>query len=154
VVIDNVELTQLTNLDDIPWAELHRPWGLVRMKLVSVSLAANSFVNIIEYQAGTKLMTHYHAGPVHAYTMSGRWRYLEYDWVAGPNSYVCELPGGKHTLYCEETMQALFVTQGAFIYFDDEDRVTAFADASTMLADVKAALVAQGLSLPAGVLKS
>jgi hypothetical protein len=153
-MIHDSELTDLTNLDDVPWAQLQRPWGLVRMQLVSVSLAANSFVNIIEYQAGTRLMKHYHAGPVHAYTMSGRWRYLEYDWVAGPNSYVYEQPGGSHTLYCEETMRALFVTQGAFIYFDDNDRVTGFADASTMLADVKAALEAQGLSLPDGVVKS
>ncbi len=42
------------------------------MQLISVSLAANTFANIIEYEAGTVLCRHYHTGPVHAYTMSGR----------------------------------------------------------------------------------
>ncbi len=100
-------------IDDIPFATLIRPWGTTRMQLISVSLATNTFVNIIEWTGGTQLPRHYHTGTVHAYTMYGSWRYLEYDWVAESNSYVHEPPGTTHTLRVEADMKALFVTQGA-----------------------------------------
>ena len=96
---------------------------------MSVSLSTNTFVNIIEWAAGTQLPRHHHTGWVHAYTMTGSWRYLEYDWVAEANSYVHEPPGTNHTLLVEEDVKAMFVTQGAFIYFDDDDRITSYSDA-------------------------
>ena len=57
--------------DDVPWATLHRPYGITRMKLLQVSLATNSFTNMIEWEAGVQLPRHLHAGSVHAYTLSG-----------------------------------------------------------------------------------
>jgi hypothetical protein len=48
----------------------------------------------------------------------------------------------------------LFITQGAFIYFDENDVMTGYSDAQTMLADVTAALEKQGLELPASVVKN
>jgi 2,4'-dihydroxyacetophenone dioxygenase len=146
--------TEHTPLADIPWAVLDRPWGLVRMQLIAVSLATNTFVNIIDYQAGTQLQKHHHTGPVHAYTMKGKWHYLEYDWFAEADSYVYEPPGTNHTLHVDEDMRAMFITQGAFIYFDDNDEMVGYSDAQTMLGDIKAALARQGLELPASVVKN
>lgn len=146
--------TDHTPLDSIPWAVLERPWGVTRMQLVAVSLATNTFVTIIDYVAGTQLQKHHHTGPVHAYTMTGRWRYLEYDWVAEANSYVYEPPGTNHTLRVLEDMRALFVTQGAFIHVDDGGAMIGYSDAQTTLRDVEAALARQGLRLPASVVKN
>lgn len=146
-------VTEYISLADIPFAEIHRPWGLTLMQLISVDLRTNTFVNIIKWPKGLQLARHHHSGPVHAYTMEGAWRYLEYDWVAGPHSYVHEPPGTNHTLRVEEDVTAMFITQGAFIYFDEAGSVTGYSDAGTMLEDVRAALDAQGLKLPAGVVK-
>ncbi|GGL12766.1 2,4'-dihydroxyacetophenone dioxygenase family protein [Nocardia jinanensis] len=145
--------TEHIDLADIPFAELHRPWGTTYMKLISVSLVTNTFVNIIKWPAGIQLARHHHTGTVHAYTMDGAWRYLEYDWVARAGSYVHEPPGTNHTLHVDEDTTAMFITQGAFIYFDDNDNITAYSDAGTILGDVERALQAQGLALPAGVVK-
>jgi quercetin dioxygenase-like cupin family protein len=141
------------DVDDVPFATLRRPWGTTRMQLIHVSLVTNTFVNIIEWKAGTQLPRHHHAGTVHAYTFWGRWRYLEYDWVAGPNSYVFEPPGTNHTLRVEEDMKGLFVTQGAFIYFDEEGRISSYSDAGVMLEECSRALAAEGLKLPDSVLR-
>ena len=52
-------ITEHTKLDEVPVALLIRPWGVVKMQLVSVSLATNTFVNIIEWTAGTELARHH-----------------------------------------------------------------------------------------------
>jgi quercetin dioxygenase-like cupin family protein len=145
--------TEHVRLDDIPFAELKRPWGTTYMQLINVDLHTNTFVNIIKWPKGVQLATHHHTGPVHAYTMKGRWRYLEYDWVAEENSYVHEPPGTNHTLRVEEDTTAMFVTQGAFIYFDEQGEITSYSDAGVILRDVTAALKEQGLELPPGVVK-
>jgi hypothetical protein len=137
----------------IPFATLRRPWGTTRMQLLNVCLATNTFTNIIEWTAGTRLPKHHHSGTVHAYTISGRWHYLEYDWVSGPDTFVFEPPGTNHTLEVIEDMRALFVTQGAFIYVDDHDQVVGFSDAGTMLEECRQALAAEGLSLPDSILQ-
>lgn len=146
-------LTEYTDTNKLPFAELHRPWGLTYMKLISVSRITNTYVNIIRYTKGIQLPRHHHTGAVHAYTFSGAWRYLEYDWVAGPGSYVHEAPGTNHTLKIEEDTVALFVTQGANIYFDEKGEVSGWADAHTVAADVRAALERQGLAFDESIFK-
>ena len=138
---------------DIPFATLQRPWGTTRMQLLSVSLATNTFTNIIEWTAGTRLPKHHHTGSVHAYTLSGRWHYLEYDWVAEAGTYVFEPPGTNHTLEVLDNTRALFVTQGAFIYVDEHDVVTGYSDAGTMLDECRAALAKDGCTLPDSILQ-
>jgi len=46
--------------------------------------------------------THYHVAGVHGYTMRGRWRYLEHDWIAEPCTYIYEPAGEAHTLVITE----------------------------------------------------
>lgn len=138
---------------DIPFATLRRPWGTTRMQLLNVCLATNTFTNIIEWPAGTRLPKHHHAGSVHAFTLAGKWHYLEYDWIAEAGTYVFEPPGTNHTLEVLEDTRGLFVTQGAFIYVDEQDRVTGFSDAGTMLDECRRALAAEGRSLPDSILQ-
>jgi quercetin dioxygenase-like cupin family protein len=57
----------------------------------------NYYVNILWCKKGGKLGRHRHRGTVSACTLEGSWRYLEYDWVARPGSYVRESPGVTHT---------------------------------------------------------
>jgi hypothetical protein len=59
---------------------------------------------------------------VHGYTMRGRWRYLEHDWIAEPGTYIHEPAGEAHTLVITgdspEPMMAFFVVEGGLIYLD------------------------------------
>jgi len=139
------------NPDDIPEVRLERPWGTTWMRLIRVSLAENSFTNIVRWKAGTQLPTHLHTGSVDAFTMEGAWRYLEYDWSAKAGDYVHEPPGTVHTLRAEEDTTVFFVNQGGFVWYGPNGEMTKYQDAASTLADVQQVLAAGGLVLPPGV---
>ena len=82
----------------------------------------NAFANILWVKKGGHLGTHRHRGFVSAITLEGSWRYLEYDWVARPGSFVYETPGTAHTLVSDDPngMKAMFWLQGALEFFDDK----------------------------------
>src|SRR6266513_2025701 len=51
------------------------------------------------YPAGAGMVNrHYHPQQVFAYTISGKWGYLEHDWVATKGDWIYEAPGEAHTL--------------------------------------------------------
>src|SRR5256885_1149081 len=50
---------------------------------------------------------HYHPQQVFAYTISGKWGYLEHDWVATAGDFVYEAPGEAHTLVAHEHAQPM-----------------------------------------------
>jgi len=145
--IQSALATNLIAAPDIPFAELHRPWGTTYMKLLRCSLSENSFINIVRWTSGVRLTTHYHAGPVYAYTLSGRWHYEEYDWVATPGTLVHETPGTVHTLVVDEPTEGLFINLGPILYLDGDRRVARVQDAQSTLQDCREALAVQGLEL-------
>jgi len=132
----------------VPWARIERPWGTTYMKLLRCSVQENTFTNIVRYPAGIQLPTHLHTGHVHAFTFEGRWRYLEYDWVAGAGHYVNEPPGTVHTLVIEEETTALFAVHNAFIFFGPGGEFLKYQDAAVTLEDCQAVLARDGLELP------
>ena len=46
---------------------------------------------------------HYHPQQVFAYTISGRWGYLEHDWVATAGDFGDDAPGEAHTLAAHDS---------------------------------------------------
>ena len=44
-----------------------------------------------------QLPKHHHTGTVMVYTIEGKWKYKEHDWVAGPGSIVYETAASTHT---------------------------------------------------------
>ena len=78
-------------------------------------------MNILRVKRSGILSRHQHTGPVSAFTIRGRWHYLERDWWAEEGGYSFEPPGGTHTLGvpdgCDE-MATLFNFTGAYVYVD------------------------------------
>jgi len=85
----------------------------------------NAVANILWVKKNGKLGRHRHRGPVWACTLEGSWRYLEYDWVARPGSYVHESPGVIHTLVSDDTngMKTFFWVSGSLEFYDDNDNL-------------------------------
>ena len=103
---------------DSPWV----PFGdSAAIRHLSFDVRTGSVCNILWVKGGGRIGTHRHRGAVSAVTLEGRWGYYEYDWVAEPGSYVCEMPGTAHTLYSDDPngMKALFWIHGAIDFFDD-----------------------------------
>ena len=87
--------------------------------------AHNSYANILWVKKGGMLGRHRHRGRIYACTLEGEWRYLEYDWVARPGSYVLESPGAVHTLVSDnpEGMKTIFFLNGSLEFLDDNDNL-------------------------------
>lgn len=101
-----------------------------------MNTTAGFYVHVLRVTRAGLIQRHRHTGAVHAYTLKGRWHYLEHDWVAEPGSYVFEPPGETHTLVvpegCEE-MLTLFFVHGALTFVDPEGRPTGYDDVFTRL---------------------
>lgn len=92
----------------------------------------NMWANILAADGAGMVNRHYHPHPVYAYTISGRWGYLEHDWVAGPGDVLFETPGTAHTLVAYESdapMRVFFVVQGPLLWVDDTGVTTGQYDA-------------------------
>jgi quercetin dioxygenase-like cupin family protein len=103
----------------------------VYIRHLSFDVRNNNFTNILRVDAGGKLGRHRHRGPVSGLCLEGTWRYLEYDWVAGPGAYVHEYPGAIHTLVCENPtgMKTLFWMNGSLeFYAEDSDEIVDILD--------------------------
>lgn len=112
-------ITQATIDDDgvwVPYAE-----G-VWIKPCHFNVTTGGFTTLLKGLPGAALGVHYHVGNVRGYTIRGKWRYLEHDWVAEPGSFIYEPAGEAHTLVIAddspEPAIILFVVEGALIYLD------------------------------------
>jgi quercetin dioxygenase-like cupin family protein len=107
---------------DLPWVEQGEG---VWFKPLRLSPEREMWANLLKVAAGGLVNRHRHHGPVEAWVLQGRWRYLEHDWVAGPGFYVHEPEGDVHTLVVEpeEEMVTLFIVYGAIDYLDEEGNV-------------------------------
>jgi quercetin dioxygenase-like cupin family protein len=109
-----------TNLnDDGPWI----PYADgVWIQPCSFNVTTGGFTVLVKGLPGAKLGVHYHVGTVRGYTIRGRWRYLEHDWIAGPGTFVYEPAGEAHTLVITEDSPEpaliLFMVEGGLVYLD------------------------------------
>lgn len=143
-------VTRHVKIEAIPWAN----WILVEVKLLRVAEDGSSYTLLTRMPPGTRLPKHRHLGPVTGYTIEGRWRYLEYDWTAGPGSFIYEPPGSVHTLVVEgdETALVLFEITGGLVLFDEHDNVVGFEDAESARERYRMALEAEGKDYPEDLL--
>ena len=120
--------------DDLPWAVWDEG---VEAKMLRVSRETGTWVIINRFAPGKRIPTHHHDGAVHAYTLKGRWHYLEYDFVASPGSFVFEQAGSTHTLEAmpdsEEPVEVFFVIEGGLILYDDDGNYFGYTDAQMAL---------------------
>ena len=93
-------------------------------------------MNLLRVRKAGVLSRHRHNGPVHAFTLRGRWRYLEHDWEATPMSYAFEPAGETHTLVVPEEVEemiTLFHVTGGYVYVDVEGQALGYEDVFTKL---------------------
>lgn len=106
-----------------------------------LNVSQGYYVNLLRFKGGGTLGCHYHASPVHAHTIKGRWGYKEHSWEASAGTYIFEPPGETHTLevYSEDEMITLFHVTGALLYCDPvTGQFTGYDDVFTKLEKAKA----------------
>lgn len=113
-----------------------------------LNVSQGYYLNLLRVKRAGVLSRHRHAGPVHAFTLRGRWYYLEHDWVAEEGGYAFEPPGETHTLVVPDDvpdMITLFHVTGGYVYVDPDGNALGYEDVFTKLETARKHYQAIGL---------
>lgn len=121
----------------------------VAFKPLLLNVSHGYFINLLRVRASGVVSRHRHAGPVHGFTLRGRWHYLEHDWVASAGDYAFEPPGETHTLVVPDDvdeMVTLFHVTSGYTYVDPQGVALGYEDAFTKLEQTSRHYKTVGLS--------
>lgn len=113
-----------------------------------ISPSQNRWCDVLMAKAAGLVNRHYHPHEVFAYTISGKWGYLEHDWVATAGDFIYESPGEAHTLVAyehPEPMKVFFVVKGPLIWLDENGQSNGHFDVFDYIALCKAHYAKIGL---------
>jgi 2,4'-dihydroxyacetophenone dioxygenase len=115
---------------------------------VWISPQQNMWAVILRKVGAGLVSRHYHPHQIFAYTISGRWGYLEHDWIATTGDFVYEPPGCSHTLVtydCDEPTRVFFVVTGPHMWLDENGTTQGYHDVHDIIRDAKAHYAKMGL---------
>jgi len=113
-----------------PVAQVFRPGAMPEAYIANAATEDERYYAPLSETVGTRPLCrgaglvnrHYHPQQVFAYTISGKWGYLEHDWVATAGDWIYEAPGEAHTLIAydsPEPMKVTFNVTGPLIWLDE-----------------------------------
>ena len=124
----------------------------IELQLLQFDVSAGLWVVRTRFQPGVTIQTHKHTGPVYAFTISGRWKYVEYPEVNRAGSYLFEPAGSIHTLTVPVDVEGItdvwFAIYGANLNLDEQGNVESVVDASSIRDLYFGACEAHGLGRP------
>lgn len=104
--------------EESPWV----PFGdNAAIRHLAFDVRQNLYSNILWIKGPGVIGTHKHRGVVVMICLEGGARYLEYDWVAGPGSFMYEPPGLTHTLVSDHPQGTKLFgwMQGPIEFYDE-----------------------------------
>jgi 2,4'-dihydroxyacetophenone dioxygenase len=113
-----------------------------------ISPQRNMWADILMSKTAGLVNRHYHPHQIFAYTISGKWGYLEHDWIATAGDFVYETPGEGHTLVAYDSpdpMKVFFVVTGPLIWLDEDGKGVAHYDVHDYIAAARAHYQANGI---------
>jgi 2,4'-dihydroxyacetophenone dioxygenase len=132
--------------DDLPWAPV--PDGTL-LKVLQVKEREGLWIVQNIFPAGYEVQKHRHTGPVWGYTVSGAWKYKEYDYVNRAGSFLYEPANSVHTLQSiEDNTNVWFHMYGANLNLDADGNVESVTDGSSALVGYYALLEHAGIPRP------
>ena len=130
----------------LPFVEIG---GGNKLKVILVKEKEGLWVVENIFRKGYEVATHKHTGPVFAYTVTGAWKYKEYDYVNRAGSFLYEPAGSVHTLTAiEDDTRVWFQMYGSNINLDDEGNIISVTDGAGSLAAYLTLCEAQGFAPP------
>jgi len=115
-------------------SEAESPWvpfgDNAAIRHLAFDIRSNTYSNILWMKGPGVIGTHYHRGRIVMVCLEGSARYLEYDWVAEPGDFICEVPGEAHTLVTEHPQGTKLFgwMQGAIDFYDENANFVQTAD--------------------------
>jgi len=114
--------------DSLPWLPLAPYADFASVKLLSADPVRGELILVLRAPPGIELPRHRTSGSTTIYTVQGRWKYREHDWVAGPGSLVIEPASVLHTPQMlgdgTDDVVVFLLVAGEMQLLDTENRVT------------------------------
>jgi 2,4'-dihydroxyacetophenone dioxygenase len=152
---ETLQVVRHAGEEDLPWIDTGTG---VDLKVLRIDRTHGTWVIRNRFQPGVQLQTHKHTGTVDGFTLTGRWHYLEYDFVSTPGSYIHEPANSVHTLTVPkdntEPTDVLFVIEGSLLNLTPDEQVEYTTDAESILEVYYAFCEQQGHGRPSGILFS
>lgn len=121
-------------MDELPFVKIGEG---AELQLLQVNIEAGLWVIRTRLFPGITLPKHKHTGEVFAFTIVGRWKYLEYPEVSKAGSYLYEPAGSIHTLHTPKDNEGLtdvwFAIRGANLEYNADGEIEAVIDAAAAL---------------------
>jgi quercetin dioxygenase-like cupin family protein len=132
------ERVQTAVIDDeaLPWIPFAPHSNDVFLKYFKLDPVRGEMIVLMKVPAGLELPRHHHSGTVIVYTIEGRWKYKEHDWIAGPGSVVYETAASSHTpeaVSKDGQVLVFTIVVGDLILLDKEGQVLAIENWKTGL---------------------
>ena len=132
--------------DELPFVDIG---GGNKLKVIQVKKGEGLWIVENIFQAGYEVQKHKHTGPVWGYTVSGAWKYKEYDYVNCAQSFLYEPAGSIHTLQAvEDDTRVWFHMYGSNLNLDADGNVESVADGPGALTAYLAMCKDQGFGEP------
>ena len=135
--------------EEIPWVDTGTG---VELKLVQADIEAGLWIVRNRFVPGAGVQKHRHTGQVYGYTLTGAWKYVEYDYINRAGSFLYEPAGFVHTLKVPDDNNELtdvwFQIYGANLNLDTDGNVESITDAEGVYGAYMAMCEAQGLPRP------
>lgn len=106
-----------------------------------ISPQRNTWADILMAKEAGLVNRHYHPHQVFAYTIQGKWGYLEHDWTASAGDFIYESPGEGHTLVAYDVgvpTKIFFIVTGPLIWLDEKGESVGHYDVHDYIADARA----------------
>ncbi|HVT64926.1 MAG TPA: 2,4'-dihydroxyacetophenone dioxygenase family protein [Mycobacteriales bacterium] len=117
--------------DELPFVDYG---GGNMMKVLLIDEAESLWIVENIFKAGFETQTHRHTGPVFGYTVSGAWKYKEYDYVNRAGSFLYEPANSVHTLeILEDNTQVWFQMYGMNLNLREDGSVESVTDGAGTL---------------------
>lgn len=113
-----------------------------------ISPSKNMWADILTSSGPGLVSRHYHSHPIWAYTISGKWAYLEHEWTATAGDFIYETPGESHTLVSydhPEPLKVFFVVSGPLMWLDEEGNTIGHFDVFDYIANARDHYAANGI---------
>lgn len=133
--IQKIQAT-LVDHESLPWIPFLPYSDRVFIKYFRLDPIRGEMILLLRVPAGVPLPRHHQSGTVISYTIEGRWKFGEYDWIAGPGSVVFEPAASTHkpeTVIEEGEVLLLNVVVGDLVFQDEEGRGVAIENWKTAM---------------------
>ena len=130
--------TAVIDGESLPWIPFTPYADNVLLKYFKLDPIRGEWIVMMKAPIDMQLPKHHHTGTVMVYTIEGKWKYKEHDWVAGPGSVVYETAASTHTFEVVEAgkngdVLTLVQVNGDLLFLDGNDNIVALENWKTSL---------------------